>query len=165
MKRQSKRIIAILGATALIASAAGAVFAYGGYGPGYGPGWGGHHGHMGGPGHFGGFGGPGAMMGGYGYTDQQLATLKQTLGITPAQENAWNNYTQTLRERDALMQAHHQAMFTNGFPGTDQRLAFHQQGLALMQRIGDAQRALFATLTPQQQTRLGGASGAGCWTR
>ena len=156
MKRQSKRIIAILGAAALITGATGAVFAYGGYGPGYGPGWGGHPGRM---------GGPGAMMGGYGYTDQQLARLKQSLAITPAQETAWNDYAQALQAQSGLMQAHRQAMFANGMPNADQRLAFHQQGLAQMQRVVDARRALFATLTPQQQAQLGNQTGRGCWNR
>lgn len=163
MKQQSKRIIAILGTAALITGATGAVFAYGGYAPGYGPGWGGHHGRMGGPGGM--FGGPGAMIGGYGYTDQQLARLKQSLAITPAQETAWNAYAQALREQSGLMQTHRQAMFANGVPNPDQRLAFHQQGLTQMQRVVDACRALFATLTPQQQAQLGNQTGRGCWNR
>jgi periplasmic protein CpxP/Spy len=163
MKRQSKRIIAILGAAALITGATGAAFAYGGYGPGYGPGWGGHHGRMGGPGGM--FGSPGTMMGGYGYTDQQLATLKQSLAITPAQESAWNDYSQALQAQSDLMQAHRQTMFANGIPNADQRLAFHQQGLAQMQRIVDARRALLATLTPQQQAQLSNQTGRGCWNR
>jgi hypothetical protein len=153
MKRQSKSIIVILGAAALITGATGAAFAYGGYGPG----WGGHPGRM---------GGPGAMMGGYyGYTDQQLATLKQSLAITSAQESAWNDYAQALQAQSDLMQAHRQAMFVNGMPSVDKRLAFHQQGLAQMQRVVDARRALFATLTPQQQAQLVNQTGRGCWNR
>jgi hypothetical protein len=34
-----------------------------------------------------------------------------------------------------------------------------------MQRVVDARRALFATLTPQQQAQLVNQTGRGCWNR
>ena len=117
----------------------------GGYGPGMmgGPGGGYGRGMMGGPG----------MMGGYGYTDQQVADIKSTLGITADQEDAWNAYIGAVRGREAMMQSHWQAMSSNAPMTPEQRLAFHQQGYNQMQQLIDARRHLFDVLNPQQRAK------------
>jgi Spy/CpxP family protein refolding chaperone len=155
MKRSGKSTLALIGAAALIIGAGSVAFARG-YGPGYGygPGWGGHHGMMGGPGGFyGPGGGRGMMMGGYtaGLADQQLADLKTTLGITPDQEAAWAGYTEAVKGRADLMQAHRQQMFTSGLISPDQRLTFHQQGLQQLQQVNAARQDLYSVLSPQQR--------------
>jgi len=167
MKQSTQRTLAIIGAAALIIGAGSAVFAQG-FGPGYGPGWGGHRGMMGGPGGFyGPGGGRGLMMGGYpaAYTDQQLADLKATLGITPDQEAAWNRYIDAVRGRAELMQSHRQQMFATGPLSPDQRLAFHQQGLEQLQKLTAARRDLYDTLTPQQRAAAGNTTAWPCALR
>ena len=154
MKQTTKRVLGIAAASALLIGAAGGVFAHGGYGPG----WGGHHGMMGGPRGMGAYGGPGWMMGGdpAAYTDQRLTQLKTTLGITPEQEAAWNAYAEAVQARAGIRAAHHEAMFGQGTVTPEQRLGFHEQGLAQMQKVTAATRDLYAALTPEQQAKADG---------
>ncbi|MEJ2589968.1 MAG: Spy/CpxP family protein refolding chaperone [Candidatus Thiodiazotropha sp.] len=167
MKARTTRAITFTAiATAAIATAT-VVFAAGGYGPGmmggpggYGPGMTGGRGGgygpgmMGGPGGYGRgmTGGPG-MMGGYGYSDQQITDIKSALGITADQEDAWNAYIGAVRGREAMMQSHWQAMSGNAPMTPEQRLAFHQQGYNQMQQLINARRHLFDVLNPQQRAK------------
>jgi len=156
MKQTTKRVLTLTAVSALIIGAAGGVFARGGFGPG----WGGHHGMMGGGPGYG--GGPGMMGGGRGmFQAQNLDQIKTNLGITPEQEPAWNAYADAVQARTDLMNSHRQAMFS-GTVTPDQRLAFHQEGLAQMQKVVEARQALYATLTPEQQARGGYLTGRNC---
>ena len=164
MKQTTKRFLGFAVASALVIGAATGVFARGGFGPG----WGGHHGMMGGPGGMQGpFGGPGMMTGGdpVAYADQRLTRLETTLGISPEQEGAWNAYADAVKGKAGLMAAHRQAMFGTGGVTADQRLSFHQQGLAQMQQLTAAIRDLYAVLTPEQQAKTGGLIGPRCVAR
>jgi hypothetical protein len=168
MKQTTKRFLGIAAASALVIGATTGVFARGGFGPGYGPGWGGHHGMMGGPGGMQGrFGGPGWMMSGdpAGDTEQRLAQLKTTLGITPEQEASWSAYVDAVKGRADLMASHRQAMFATGSVTPEQRLGFRQEGLAQMQQLTSATRDLYAALTPEQQAKAGGLIGPPCVAR
>ncbi len=157
MKQTTKYVLGIATATALIIGASSGVFARGGFGPG----WGGHHGMMGGPGGM--RGGPGMMMGGdpVAFTDQRITRLKTSLGIAPEQESAWNAYAQALKSKASMMAAHRQARFSGDFT-PEQRLSFHQEGLAQMQKLSEAGSGLYAALTPQQQARFGNLVGRNC---
>lgn len=165
MKQTTKYILGITAASVLIIGATSGVFARGGFGPG----WGGHHGMMGGAGGM--MGGPGGMRGGPGmmmggdpvaYTDQRLTQLKTTLGITPEQQSTWNTYAEALTAKAGLMASHRQTMFGSGGVTPEQRLEFHQQGLAQMQKVTDAGSGLYAALTPEQQAKAGNLVGPNC---
>lgn len=153
--------------------AAAAVSAHpgGGYGmgPGHGPGWGmgGGMGWGGGPGwHRGpgawgggpmgygpgargmGFGNPGAMA------DARLASMKTGLGITAAQENAWQSFATQVKQRAETMQARMAAMRDTG--GTaPERLAkrdeLMKQHQAEREKVTSAFKDLYAVLTPEQK--------------
>ena len=161
MKQTTKYLLGIAAASALIIGATSGVFARGGFGPG----WGGYHGIMGGPGGM--RGGPGMMMSGdpVAYTDQRLTQLKTTLGITPEQEGTWSAYVDAGKGKAGMMVSHRQAMFGSGGVTADQRLSFHQQGLAQMQTLTAAARDLHAVLTPEQQAKAGGLIGPRCVAR
>lgn len=165
MKQTTKQFLAIAAASALVIGLANGVFAHGGFGAGYGPGWGGHHAMMGGPaGMHGPYGGPARMGGGYpaAYTEQGLDQLKTTLGITAEQGSAWNAYVEAVKGKTELRDAHRQARFGTGGVTPDERLKFHEEGLAQMQKVVDASHDLYAVLTPEQQTRAGGLIGPRC---
>jgi Spy/CpxP family protein refolding chaperone len=148
MKQASKRVLGVVAISALLIGAGSSgVFARGGFGPG----WGGHQGMMGGPG----FGGPGMFQ------TRNLGQLKTTLGITPEQESAWGAYAAAVEAKTDLMTTHRQAMF-NGAVTPEDRIAFHQQGLAQMQQVVQARQALYAVLTPEQQAKAGNMVGNRC---
>ena len=67
--------------------------------------------------------GPGGMMGGsVSDTTTRLTEIKGELGITPAQEDAWKAYEQAVINQSALMNAHHQTMWSGPMPpAIDQR--------------------------------------------
>ena len=157
MKQSTRKTLTFTLITALAIGVATAVFA----GP-YGPGWHGHRGMMGGPGCMGGMGGgPGMMKTGTSIDqiDQRLADLKTSLGITPDQESAWDNYAQAVEGKFGLMQAHRASMVTSGPPSPEQRQAFHQEGFAQMQKVRDARQDLYQVLTPDQQAKAGNLIG------
>ncbi|AGA92064.1 protein of unknown function (DUF1520) [Thioflavicoccus mobilis 8321] len=116
---------------------------------------------MGGPaGMPGGYGGPGRMMGGAdpAATTQRLNALKQQLGITLAQESAWDDYAAAVTTRAALMNGHRQAMLDGGVSPV-QMQQFRQSGFAQMQQMATASRRVQTVLTPAQRTRAGGLMG------
>lgn len=147
MKNSTRQLLGIGAVVVIAAVSISAVSGPGGFGPGT------HRGMMGGPGMMG--GGPGRMMGGdpVAFTDQRLASIKEQLGITPEQEPAWSVFEDALRGRAGLMAAHRQIMMQNraqGFSMQD-RQAMMQGGRQQMQQVNDATKALYATLTPEQQ--------------
>ena len=165
MKQTTKQFLGIAAASALAIGVANGVFAHGGFGPGYGPNWGGHHGMMGGPaGMQGPYSGIGRMGGGYptAYTEQQLDQLKVTLGITADQEAAWNAYADAVKGKAELRDAHRAARFGTASVTPDERLKFHEEGLAQMQKVVDASRDLNGVLTPEQKAKSGGLIGPRC---
>ncbi len=142
-----------------------------GYGPGYGMG----------PGMMGGYGpGPG-MMGGYGPgygrghqggswhcadgAEQGLTNLKSELGITAAQDGAWQTFVKNVKQQNENRQARFEKMQKAQRPGSApellaQQSEIMQQGLADMQANAAALKDLYAALTPEQKTiadqRFGG---------
>jgi len=98
-------------------------------------------------------GGPG-MMGTPDDTAKRLDEVKGELGITSAQEDAWNAYQQAVVTQSALMNAHRQSMWNGSMPpSVDQRTAMHQQGAATMQQRLKATQELYQVLTPEQQAK------------
>jgi periplasmic protein CpxP/Spy len=79
--------------------------------------------------------------------------LKQALNLTPAQQDAWNRYTQALdRPQMAQHGQHREAM---GRMNTPERLDHMKARMAerdaRFQRMAEATRAFYASLTPEQQ--------------
>jgi hypothetical protein len=167
MKQTTRQCFGIAAAAALVIGVANGVYAHGGYGPGFGPDGGGRHGMMGRPGGMHPHGRIGPMGGGYptAYTEQGLDQLKTTLGIAAEQEAAWNAYVDAVKGKAALRDAHRQARFANAGVTPDERLKFHEEGLAQMQKVVGAGRDLYAVLTPEQQARAGGLIGPRCTAR
>jgi len=166
MKQTTKRNLGIVAASAIVIGVTTGVFAHGGFGPGFGPGWGGHQGMMSGhqgmmSGRQGMMSGRQGMMGGdpVAYADQQLTTLKTTLGVTTDQESTWKAYEDTVKGKAAVMLSHRQTMSAGGMATPEQRFAFHQQGLDQMQKVIVASRDLYTELTPEQQARAGNLIG------
>lgn len=54
---------------------------------------------------------PGGPMGFVGDPARHLAAIKAEIGITAAQEPAWNSYAKTVQDTAAAMQAEHQKTF------------------------------------------------------
>lgn len=145
MKHPIKRFLGLVALSALAVGAAPMILAAGWQGMG--PGMGGYHGMMGGPGMMG-------MGGSVAATTERLTEVKSTLGITHAQEKAWNAYQQAVINQSALMNAHRETMMSGGVPPAgDQRLAMHQQGSQTMQQAAQASQELYRVLTPQQKAR------------
>jgi hypothetical protein len=100
-----------------------------------------------GPGMMGG-GGPGMMrggsdmMGGTAYTDMAayLEGLKTQLNITAAQEPAWNEYADTVKQSSAQVQEAHQSMYDA--MGT----ATWQERQAMMNRMFETRQQSFQTV-------------------
>ena len=142
MKKTSQRFLSIAAASVLIIGATTGAFARGGLGPG------GQHGPCHGP--------PWTMSDDpLAYADQRLSQLKTNLAITPEQEGAWNAYAEAVRDKAALRASHRQAMLGSGAITAEQRLSFHQEGLAQRQKLAAARRDLYAALTPAQQASAG----------
>jgi hypothetical protein len=163
MKQTSKQFLRTAAVAALVLGVAGGVLARGGFGAG-GPGWGMHDGMMGGPARMHrGYGGPGWTVGAdpAAYAEQRLEQLKTTLDITPEQETAWNTYSDAVKGKAGLMTNHRQARFA-GTITPEERLSFHQEGLAQMQTVMNATRDLHAVLTPEQRVNAGGLMGPRC---
>lgn len=131
----------------------------------YGPGMMG--GHMGG-GMMG-----GGMMGGGAFDPEQtsawLEQAKTSIGVTPAQEEAWSAYADAVAaDRAAMLEMHSQmpAMMMSG-PNASDRLQAHLDIMATrlssLQRVNEATQALYAVLTPEQSQRADDALWSGCW--
>ncbi len=166
MKRAAKFVFT-LGAALSLGLAAAAVSAH----PyGYGPGWGGGYmhgygagqGYGMGPGMMGGYGpgygmGPRAMFGGnYGNVDENLARLKEQLGITPKQDAAWQAFTKSAKEQSESRQAWFAKMQQARSAGSApeflaQRTEFMKQRQAEAEANAAALKNLYAALTPEQK--------------
>ncbi|MBF0590080.1 MAG: Spy/CpxP family protein refolding chaperone [Magnetococcales bacterium] len=122
-------------------------------------GWGGHHGMMGGSyGHHMGMG-PGMMGGSMGFAhpattaadvDRYLSDTKTQLGITTAQEAAWNSYAETVRDQATL----HGDMFKimhGVVTGTPQHLASMQSMVEQRKIAYEAFKTLYSQLDDGQK--------------
>lgn len=166
MKQTSKQGLALVAASALAIAAVTGVFAGGWQGMGHG--MGGHQGMMGGPGGMmgmgrGGIGGMGqGMFGSVEQTRERLGQARTELGITGAQQDAWQAYEQAVLGQSALMSAHRETMMGSGSrPTGDQRVAMHQQGSQMMQQTTQARQGLYQVLTPQQRAQADNLIGPG----
>lgn len=116
----------------------------GGYGPGYGRGWGRGHGpgwgH--GPGMMG--RGPGWMRGGPGFAvdSAQLDKLKKELGVTAAQEPAWDKYAKSVQTMSDFMTAARE---------------MREQGRKNRDAMFTAGKDLFGALSDEQKAKAQGA--------
>ncbi|MCG6942199.1 MAG: Spy/CpxP family protein refolding chaperone [Thiohalocapsa sp.] len=107
---------------------------------------------MGGPGMM----GPGMMGASVKDTEQWLADVKQQLGITASQEDAWKGYKQAVTNQSALMNAHHETMWNGQAIGGNEFAQMRQQGWQTMQQTGQAANTLYQSLTPEQQAKARG---------
>lgn len=83
---------------------------------------------------------------------QRLAALKSTLNLTPAQESAWTTYTTALQpgERHARLDMRGMDKLTTP-ERIDRMRAVRAQHAAEADRRGEATKAFYATLAPEQQ--------------
>ena len=83
---------------------------------------------------------------------QRMATLKEQLKLTPAQEPAWATYTAALQPGERGARLDHQDMAKLTTPERIDRMrALRAQHAAEADRRGEATKAFYATLTPEQQ--------------
>jgi protein CpxP len=83
---------------------------------------------------------------------QRLAELKQKLQITAAQEPAWNNFTAAVRPNLDRKRMDREAVARMSTPDRiDHMRVLRQQRAAEMDRRGEATKAFYSTLTPEQQ--------------
>lgn len=90
--------------------------------------------------------------------DQRAAALKAQLKLSPAQEAAWTTFTAAMKPPAAMManRPDHAALATLPTPERiDKMKAFHTQRMAdmsaAMSQRGEAAKAFYAVLTPEQQ--------------
>lgn len=93
------------------------------------------------------------------WIDKRLATLKAQLKLTPAQEGAWTTYATAMKPPTDLMQtrhAQHEEIAKLPTPEridkmTAQRTQHMGEMNAAMDQRGEATKAFYATLTPEQK--------------
>ena len=162
LKHSVTRLGAMLAAAALVFGANGAALSAGGSeGPSSPPGNAPSSDTMGGPWMMGGPGmmgmmGPGMMGASVANTEQWLGNVKQELGITASQEDAWKAYKQAVVNQSALMNAHRETMWNGQGISGDQFAQMRQQGWQTMQQTGQAANDLYQALTPEQRSKAGG---------
>lgn len=87
---------------------------------------------------------------------ERLTELKQQLQLTPAQEGAWTQFSQSMTP--PAMMAHRpdrEALSRLPTPERiDQMRALRQQHMAEMDRRAEATKAFYASLTPEQKKRF-----------
>lgn len=94
------------------------------------------------------------------WIDKRLADLKAQLKLTPAQEGAWTTYAAAMKPPTDLMktrQAQHEEIAKLPTPERiDKMKALRTQHMsernAAMDQRGEAIKAFYATLTPEQKT-------------
>lgn len=114
---------------------------------------------LGGPGMMGGGRGGGGMMRGGAWTSETyVASLKNELAITPAQEPAWKEYAETLDGVAEQMEGLHQTMYdAMGTASWEERRDMMNTMFAARQQAFDQVHAaatkLLASLTPEQRAK------------
>ncbi len=87
--------------------------------------------------------------------DRRMTELKSKLQLTPAQEGAWTKFAEAMRPTPAAKRPDHDAMMKLPTPERiDQMRALHQQHTAQMDQRGEAAKAFYATLSPEQKKRF-----------
>lgn len=88
--------------------------------------------------------------------DKHMADLKKDLQVTPAQEAGWNQFANAMRPPATMPQRpDREAMARMTTPERiDQMQALHKQRQAEMDRRGEATKAFYATLTPDQKKKF-----------
>lgn len=119
--------------------------------------------------------GAGPMMGGAGAFDPQqahawLEAAKSQIGITPAQEPAWNVYAQAVEaDRASMLEMHQQmpAMMSGTGSSAPDRLQAHlslmQTRVTSLQQVQETSEALYQVLTPEQRQSADQVLWSGCW--
>ena len=99
------------------------------------------------------------------WVDKRLAALKAKLKLTPAQEGAWTTYTAAMKPPADLLakRAEHDELAKLPTPERiDKMKALRNQHMAdmtaAMDKRGDATKAFYATLTPEQQKTFDAAA-------
>jgi len=107
------------------------------------------------------------------WMEKRQAALKAKLKLTPAQEGAWTTYTAAMKPPADMMakRAEHEELAKLPTPERiDKMKALRSQHMtdmnAEMDKRGDATKAFYATLTPEQQKTFDAAAmghGTGHW--
>ncbi len=111
-----------------------------------------------GPGMRGGAGGGPGFGRGMNDPASYLAGLRTELGITPAQEPAWNDYARTVQDMATQMRAMHAAVFEKMQTATwperqDMMNGMFASRTESHRMVEDAAKKLLPALTPEQQTK------------
>jgi len=88
------------------------------------------------------------------FAQKRLARLKSKLAITPEQEPQWSAFSDTVLQQVKQMKAAHQGRknIARTVPErVDRRLAWMKERTAAYEAVGEAAKALYADLTPEQQ--------------
>jgi periplasmic protein CpxP/Spy len=83
--------------------------------------------------------------------DANIATLRQRLAITPAQEPQFNALANVMRENARMMPAAPPSTALNAVEGLRLAIRYGQQEIDGMRRMLPALQALYATLSPAQR--------------
>lgn len=87
--------------------------------------------------------------------ERRMTELKSKLQLTPAQEGAWTKFAEAMRPAATAPRPDHEAMMKLPTPERiDQMRALHQQHAAQMDQRGEAAKAFYASLTPEQKKRF-----------
>ena len=87
--------------------------------------------------------------------ERRMTELKSQLQLTPAQEGAWTKFADAMRPATPAQRPDHDAMMKLPTPERiDQMRALHQQHTAQMDQRGEAAKAFYATLSPEQKKRF-----------
>jgi len=96
---------------------------------------------------------------------QRLADLKQKLQLTPGQEGAWSAYTSALQPTQQMQRPNRDEIAQLTTPQRIDRMRQLQaQRTAEMDRRGEATKAFYATLTPEQQKVFDAETLRGPWS-
>ena len=85
---------------------------------------------------------------------KRLAHLKSKLGITAEQEPQWSAFSDTVMQRVAQLKSARRGEKPAALTAPqriDRRLAWMKERTAAFEAMGEAAKALYATLSPQQQ--------------
>ena len=87
--------------------------------------------------------------------EQRLAALKKDLQITPEQEGAWSQFATAMKPPARPQRPDREAMAKLTTPERiDQMRALRQQRMAEADKRGEAVKAFYAALTPEQKKRF-----------
>jgi len=88
------------------------------------------------------------------FAQQRLARLKSELAITSEQEPQWSAFSDTVLQQMQQFKAGHQgrkATVRTAPERIDRQVAWMKQRTAAFEAVGEAAKALYTTLNPEQQ--------------